>query len=30
MQRVRIVIANPGFKQIAKDIQRVRLAGFAG
>jgi hypothetical protein len=30
MQRVRIVIANPGFKQVAKDIQRIRPAGFAG
>ena len=29
VQRVRIVIADPCLKQIAKDIQSVRLAGFA-
>jgi hypothetical protein len=29
VQRVRIVIADPRLKQIAKDIQGVRLAGFA-
>jgi hypothetical protein len=29
MQRVGIVIADPRLKQIAKDIQGVRLAGFA-
>lgn len=28
MQRVRIVIADPGFKQVAEDIQGVGLAGF--